>query len=99
MDGYFWPENGQWLAKQTRQAWDEAVAAFPVGAPVTGEVIGRQPFGVFIRIDGAPCTVGLAEITMMPRDTELPMMAARVAGKVISHAEHNHQVKVRLDNR
>lgn len=98
MDGYSWPEDGQSLAEEIRRAWDETVVAFPVGVPVVGEVIGRQRFGVFIRIDGARCAVGLAEITTMPRDAKLPAMGARVTGEVISHAEHNHQVKVRLDS-
>ncbi|PSL51511.1 hypothetical protein B0I31_12041 [Saccharothrix carnea] len=75
------------------------MAALPVGAPIAGEVIGRQPFGVFIRIDGAPDAVGLAEVTTMPREGELPPMGARITGTVVSHAEHNHQVRVRLANR
>ncbi|GAA1294076.1 hypothetical protein GCM10009634_48000 [Saccharothrix xinjiangensis] len=76
----------------------EAEPALPVGAPIDGEVIGRQPFGVVIRIDGAPDAVGLAEVTSMPCDRELPPMGARIAGRVVSHAEHNHQVIVRLAN-
>ncbi|MET9382941.1 hypothetical protein ABZY09_18180 [Streptomyces sp. NPDC002928] len=46
-----------------------------MGARIRGEVIGRQPFGVFIRIDG----VALAEIVNMPHDLELPAMGAEVA--------------------
>ncbi|WP_200826101.1 S1 domain-containing protein [Kibdelosporangium aridum] len=68
----------------------------PLGTQVTGEVIARQPFGVFIRIDGTPDAVGLAEITAMPQGAELPAVAAQVTGEVIWHAEHNHQVKIRL---
>jgi ribosomal protein S1 len=98
MDGYSWPEDGQWLAARTHRTWDETVAAFPVGTPITGEVIGRQRFGVFIRVDGATCAVGLAEITTMPRDAELPAMGTHIAGEVSSHAEHNHQVMVRLNS-
>jgi hypothetical protein len=97
MDGYVWPDYDQ-LAERARKAWDEAVVAFPVGAAVTGEVIGRQPFGVFIRIDGGPFALGLAEIVTMPGDAELPAMGARVAGKVTWHTEHNHQVRLRLDS-
>ncbi|MFF2430626.1 hypothetical protein [Streptomyces mirabilis] len=62
-----------------------------------GEVIGRQRFGVFIRIDGVPAAVGLAEVGSMPHGMELPVMGAVVAGTVVWHADHNHQVKIKLD--
>jgi hypothetical protein len=61
-----------------------------------GTVIARQPFGVFIAIDGAPTALGLAEITSMPREVVLPAIGTTVAGEVIWHAEHNHQIKLRL---
>ncbi|WP_181320710.1 RNA-binding protein [Saccharothrix carnea] len=99
MNDYSWPADGRLLAERSRLAWSATVAALPVGAPIAGEVIGRQPFGVFIRIDGAPDAVGLAEVTTMPREGELPPMGARITGTVVSHAEHNHQVRVRLANR
>ncbi|KFU76989.1 hypothetical protein SAMN04489729_4562 [Amycolatopsis lurida] len=98
MNDYSWPEDGQRLGERSRLAWDATVAALSVGTPITGEVIGRQRFGVFIRIDAVPDAVGLAEITGMPHNAELPPMGTHVAGTVISHAEHNHQVRVRLDN-
>ncbi|GGJ36914.1 hypothetical protein GCM10010121_055110 [Streptomyces brasiliensis] len=43
-----------------------------------------------------PNAVALAEITAMPRGTELPAMGAHVVGEVIDHAHRNHLVKVRL---
>lgn len=33
----------------------------------------------------------------MPRHMDLPVLGTAVAGEVIWHAEHNCQVKVRLD--
>jgi hypothetical protein len=98
VDDHSWPDDGQRLTERTRLAWGATVAALPVGAPIAGEVIGRQRFGVFIRIDGVPDAVGLAEVTAMPHDAELPAMGTRVAGQIISHVEHNHHVKVRLDS-
>ncbi|MDX8148884.1 hypothetical protein SK854_42675 [Lentzea sp. BCCO 10_0061] len=98
MNDYSWPEDGQRSAERRCVAWSATVRTLPVGAPIAGEVIGRQPFGVFIRIDGVPDAVGLAEITAMPLDAVLPPLGFRVAGVVTSHAEHNRQVKVRLDN-
>ncbi|WP_142214000.1 hypothetical protein [Streptomyces sp. SLBN-118] len=59
-------------------------------------MIGRQRFGVFIRVDGVPDAVALAEITAMPQGMDLPVLRDRVVGDVIGHAEHNHQVRVRL---
>lgn len=97
MDDYSWPKDSQRLAERSLLMWDAIVAALPVGTPIAGEVIGCQRFGVFISIDSAPDAVGLAEIITMPRDAEPPPMGTRIAGAVISHTEHNHQVRVRLD--
>ncbi|WP_060904908.1 hypothetical protein [Streptomyces scabiei] len=59
-------------------------------------MIGRQPFGVFIQVDGVPGAMALAEIIAMPEGMGLPVLGARACGEVIGHAEHNHQVRVRL---
>ncbi|MFI7674591.1 hypothetical protein [Actinophytocola sp. NPDC049390] len=99
MNDYTWPDKGVWETDRVLRAWPATVADFPVGAPVAGEVVGRQPFGVFIRVDDAPDTVALAEITAMPRGAELPSLGDRVTGEVVWHTEHNHQVKVRLVER
>ncbi|MGY1499497.1 hypothetical protein ACW4TU_23435 [Streptomyces sp. QTS52] len=48
-------------------------------------------------MDGAPNAVGLAEISAMPHHMELPALGTTVAGEVISHADHNCQVRIRLD--
>lgn len=93
---YSWPADGERLVARARDAWVATVAALPVGTRVTGEVIFRQPFGVFFR-DGVPDAVGLAEIVTMPRDVVLPPGGrARIAGEVIWHNEGNYQVKVRF---
>ncbi|TFV34243.1 hypothetical protein E4K10_05575 [Streptomyces sp. T1317-0309] len=60
------------------------VSALPLGSHVSGRVIGRQPFGVFLLIDGVPNAVGLAEIAAMPHHMELPAVGAAVTGEVIS---------------
>ena len=33
----------------------------------------------------------------MPRGMDLPALGALVSGEVLWHADHNHQLKVRLD--
>ncbi|MFJ5985452.1 hypothetical protein [Lentzea sp. NPDC092896] len=96
MNDYSWPDGGQRLAARSREAWRATVEKLPVGTAIAGEVVGRQPFGIFIRIDGVPDAVGLAEITAMPREATLPPMGSRIVGTVTSHTEHNHQVRVRL---
>ncbi|MGW4412003.1 hypothetical protein ACWEJ6_48915 [Nonomuraea sp. NPDC004702] len=96
MSEYSWPDNGVEAARRARAGWSASCQALPIGTRVTGKVIGRQPFGVFLRIDGVPDAIGLAEITAMPVDFDLPGMGAEVVGEVIWHAEHNHQVKIRL---
>jgi hypothetical protein len=97
MTGYFsWLADYDGLAERAREAWPATTKALPIGAHATGEVIARHPFGVFVRINGIPDALGLAEITSMPREAPLPDLGTAVAGEVIWHAEHNHQVKLRL---
>ncbi|MFI8266269.1 MULTISPECIES: hypothetical protein [unclassified Streptomyces] len=97
MSEYCWPDEGyQTAAARARSAWERTVADLPVGTSITGEVIGRQPFGVFIRLNGHPDAIGLAEITAMPTPGTLPLMGEQVSGEVVWHADHNHQVRVRL---
>lgn len=96
MSEYSWPgENGKRMP-DAASAWAETVRVLPVGTRMIGEVIGRQPFGVFLTIDGHPNAVGLARIDRMPRCLELPTVGQRVTGQVIWHADHNHQVGVVL---
>ncbi|MEV5170469.1 hypothetical protein AB0L10_05090 [Streptomyces flaveolus] len=98
MDEYAWPTGPEAPAAEAVWSnWAATVAALPVGTRITGVLIGRQRFGVFIRIDGLPNAVALAEITAMPHGMDLPALGAFVSGEVIWHATHNHQVKVRLD--
>lgn len=96
MTNYSWPDQNAYDAGRNRQAWPATIAALPVGARIEGQVIARQPFGVFIRIDGVPDALGLVEVTAMSRDAALPDIGATVTGEVIWHAEHNYQVKLRL---
>lgn len=98
MPEFSWPDGPEVpAAEEARRSWEATVSALPVGARVSGRVIGRQRFGVFVRFDGVPNAVGLAEITSMPRAMELPAVGALVTGDVVDHAEHNCQVKIKLD--
>ncbi|MEV4191206.1 S1 RNA-binding domain-containing protein [Streptomyces toxytricini] len=89
-------ENGDYRAFGAAEVWPETVRALPVGSPITGEVVGRQPFGVFLSIDGRPEDVGLAEIVRMPPCMELPGVGQRVSGTVVWHDERNCQVRISL---
>ncbi|MFG2308587.1 hypothetical protein ACGFS9_07830 [Streptomyces sp. NPDC048566] len=98
MDESTWPAGpGVPTGEAVRQNWTATLAALPEGARIRGEVIGRQGFGVFIRMHGMPDAVGPAEVGGMPHDPELPAMGAAVAGVVIRHADHNHPVEITLD--
>ncbi|MCX5557347.1 hypothetical protein [Streptomyces sp. NBC_00038] len=97
MDEYNWPTRRPDVPGQSREeVWTATLAGLPLGASVAGEVIARQPFGVFIRVDGVPDAMGLAEIIAMPEGMGLPALGVRIRGEVIDHVEHNHQVRVRL---
>ncbi|WP_175647503.1 hypothetical protein [Streptomyces cyaneochromogenes] len=99
MTEYTWPNGvGDPTPEDIRRAWSATVAALPVGTAVTGKVIGRQPFGVFVEIDGVPDAVGLAEIFGSPSGTVPPPLGFAISGSVVDHAEHNFQVRLRLDD-
>ena len=99
MTEYSWPDWGSYRAREdlAANAWNEIIRNLPLGSKIAGDVIGRQPFGVFIRIDHHPEAIGLAEITAMPRCAAFPRVGERVSGTVLWHADHNHQVKIRLE--
>jgi hypothetical protein len=97
MTEYAWPGGpGHPTPEDIQRDWPATVSALPIGTSITGEVIGRQPFGVFVRIDGAPNALGLAEILFTPPDTVLPPLGAQISGRVVWHANHNCQVGIRL---
>lgn len=98
MSEFSWPDRSQVPTPEAiNRSWPSTVAALPLGSHVSGRVVARQPFGVFLLIDGVSNALGLAEITAMPHHMELPAMGATVAGEVIWHADRNRQVKIRLD--
>ncbi|WP_208818342.1 hypothetical protein [Streptomyces marokkonensis] len=82
--------------ERIRRAWSATVAALPVGTRITGQVVERRPFGVFLRIDEVPQAVGLADIGSMPPGASLPAQGDRISGEVVWHTDHNHQVRVAL---
>ena len=103
MSEYSWPwenqenrENGSYRAADRAAAWSRTVRALSVGTRITGEVVGRQPFGAFLAIDRHPDALGLARVDRKPRCLELPVVGQRVTGEVSFHAEYNHQVGVVL---
>ncbi|MGW4675697.1 hypothetical protein [Streptomyces sp. NPDC004324] len=44
-----------------------------------------------------PSGIGLTDVTSMPHGMELPTLGAAIAGRAIWHADHNCQVKIKLD--
>ncbi|MDQ1037381.1 hypothetical protein QFZ75_003797 [Streptomyces sp. V3I8] len=99
MTEYTWPTGvDDPTPEDIRRAWPATVAALPAGTAVTGKVIGRQPFGVFVQIDGVPDGMGLAEISAAPHGTVPPPVGFAISGNVVSHADHNYQVRLRLED-
>jgi hypothetical protein len=77
VDEYAWPDEPDELwAQRVGDSWPATVAALPIATAVSGKVVGRQPFGVFLLLAGLPDAVGLAEITAMARGTDLPALSA-----------------------
>ena len=61
MGEYTWPMGAEVPVELFHRRWAATVAALPLGASITGEVIGRQPFGAFLRVAGVPDAMALAE--------------------------------------
>lgn len=98
-DGWVWPgSGGDPTPENVQRAWPATVAALPIGTAVTGRVIGRQPFGVFVLIEGAPDAVGLAEVLGTPVGAVPPPVGRVISGRVVGHADHNCQVRITLDS-
>ncbi|MFB6665299.1 MULTISPECIES: RNA-binding protein [unclassified Streptomyces] len=85
-------------SEEVCREWSATKDALPVGTHITGQVTICRPFGVFIRIDGAPNALGMADIGSMPHHVRLPALGAQVSGEVIWHTEHNRQVRIRLSD-
>ncbi|MFE4254942.1 hypothetical protein ACFRU3_36770 [Streptomyces sp. NPDC056910] len=98
MTGWVWPGGvGDPTPDNVLRAWPATVAALPKGTAVIGKVIGRQPFGVFVQIDGVSDAVGLAEVHGTAAGTVPPPVGHTLSGHVIGHAAHNCQVRLTLD--
>jgi ribosomal protein S1 len=80
-----------------QSVWPAIKKRFPVGTEVTGVVIARQPFGVFLDLgDGA---LALMERPSMPWQPGADPMASPdigtpMSGAVVGHTENNRQVRV-----
>ncbi|MFE2153495.1 S1 RNA-binding domain-containing protein [Streptomyces lavendulae] len=96
MSEYSWPGEDGRPVPDVAAAWPATVGGLPVATRVTGEVIGRQRFGVFLALDGHPGAMGLARIDRMPPCMELPPVGRRVSGEVVWHSDREHQVGVML---
>lgn len=83
-------------AERARRSWKATVDALPVGARISGVVVNRQRFGVFINIDGHPDAMGLVEAIHFPGVVELPPPGTPIVGEVLWLNERNHQVKIRF---
>ena len=96
MSEYTWPNDGLLAGARAQASWAANCQVLPIGTQITGEVTGRQRFGVFLSIDGAPEAIGLAEIIAAPLNATLPALGEHVSGEVIGHSDHNCQVKIKL---
>ena len=61
MGEYAWPMGAEVPVELFHRRWAATVAALPLGASITGEVFGRPPFGVFLRVAGVQDAMALAE--------------------------------------
>ena len=97
-DDYQWPEDGDDLARRARATWNETVSRLSIGDRITGTVVGRQHFGVFLTVNEVVGAMAEAEIVNIPNDMELPRISESVTGKVIGFDGERCQIFVTIDN-
>ncbi|MEV0279998.1 hypothetical protein AB0I22_26900 [Streptomyces sp. NPDC050610] len=85
--------------------WRIAKENFPIGIRVCGAVKEKRPFGFFLDIPEAPGTVAVVDaISYLPHGSpvppeEWPAPGDSIEAKVVAHAEHNRQIKLRVEPR
>ena len=87
MNAYSWPDHGCYDPDRLRRAWPATIAALPVGARITGTVIARQPFGVFVAIDGVPAA------RASPRSPHCLEMSSCQPSAIRFHESYNRSVR------
>ncbi|MEH6378515.1 hypothetical protein V7793_29875 [Streptomyces sp. KLMMK] len=85
-------------------AWLTAKEKFPVGLSVQVTVDVVKPFGFFVTIPGCPATAVVDAISYKPHGVTVepalwPEIGTTLEATVADHAEHNRQIKLRVDVR
>jgi ribosomal protein S1 len=85
------------LPTPAESEWPAIKQRFPVGTEVTGVVISRQAFGIFLELGGGALAL-IERPSMQWRSDADPMasppLGMEVRGTVIGHADYNRQVRV-----
>ncbi|AUG78700.1 hypothetical protein CFP65_3927 [Kitasatospora sp. MMS16-BH015] len=82
--------------------WEAAKRDFPIGHPVTGRIAAVRPFGMFVALPGRPEVIAVLDaISYHPDQDPIPPeqwpgVGEEIGAVVSSHAEHNHQIKLRV---
>jgi ribosomal protein S1 len=85
------------------EEWEEAKSSLPFGARVRGLIEQHYSFGMLIRLPDFPevrAVVDAASYTPTGeiRDsTHWPEVGMPIEAVVVDHAEHNRQIKLRVD--
>jgi ribosomal protein S1 len=74
----------------SQEEWNALMAAYPPGTAVSGEVVRREVFGVFVRLDALPEVVALLEIIHFRLRVDEP-------GHRIEYPEDDPAVGERID--
>ncbi|MFE7115103.1 hypothetical protein ACFU99_06720 [Streptomyces sp. NPDC057654] len=83
--------------------WQTTKEHFPIGILVRGRVKEIRPFGFFLEITENPEAVAVVDaISYLPNGSpvppeEWPAPGDSIAAKVVAHAEHNRQIKLRVE--
>ena len=79
--------------------WDRVKAAVPVGTEVSGRVVARQPFGVFVDLGlGFPGLLEVAEFGDATARSHgkvgFPAVGELLTARVLQHLDHDQQLRL-----
>lgn len=94
-------DNLDSLPTPPESAWPTIKEQFPVGSGVSGLVIARRPFGVFLDLGRG--ALGLMERPSMPWQPggdrmASPDLGTELRGTVVDYMENNRQIRVVADD-
>lgn len=94
-----------YLSMQTQQEWEVAKTTLQCGVEVSGKVVARAPFGIFLDIGaGFPALIRVvdlrnADVTAYTSMEMYPAVGSQATGIIIGFNDRNRQIELTQQER